>query len=183
MVFGFVQAAVDGWAEKITLGAFATGLVLLSAFVVTERRVSSPITALRLFTDRNRVTSYVARLLMVAGMLGMFFFLTQFLQSVLGYSALATGLAFLPLTVMLFTSSQLASRLSGDRISPRAQIAVGLSISTVGLLSLSQLSEHSSYLSVLGPLMMFGLGNGMAFVPLTLTALAGVEARDLDDGR
>jgi EmrB/QacA subfamily drug resistance transporter len=94
LVYGFVHAATDGWADTTTIAAFAVGVVLLVAFVLTELRASSPITPLRLFADRNRSTSYLARLLLVAGMLGMFFFLTQFLQNVLGYSPLKTGVAF-----------------------------------------------------------------------------------------
>jgi EmrB/QacA subfamily drug resistance transporter len=178
LVFGFVRAASDGWADRYTIAAFVTGIVLLLAFVLTEMRASSPITPLRLFADRNRASSYLARLLLVAGMMGMFFFLTQFLQNVLGYSALETGFAFLPLTVVLFAASQVSSRSVGGRVSGRTLLTAGMVLSTSGLLWLSQLSQHSSYFSLLGPLVVFGIGNGLAFVPLTMVALAGVEPRD-----
>jgi EmrB/QacA subfamily drug resistance transporter len=85
LVFGFVRAATGGWGDSETIAAFIIGIVLLTAFVFTERRAASPITPLRLFSNRNRVVSYLARLMLVAGMMGMFFFLTQFLQNVLGY--------------------------------------------------------------------------------------------------
>ena len=105
LVYGFVRAASDGWGSAGTETAFAIGVLLLGAFVAIERRAATPITPLRLFASRDRVFSYVARLLLVGGMFGMFFFLTQFLQDVLGYSPLVTGLAFLPLTVALFAAS------------------------------------------------------------------------------
>jgi EmrB/QacA subfamily drug resistance transporter len=177
LVFGFVQAATDGWGQATTLGSFAVGAALLCAFVRIETRAQAPITPLRLFGDRGRVVAYVSRLLLVAGMFGMFFFLTQFLQDVLGYSPLITGLGFLPLTVALFVSSQAGARLS-SRIPGRTVMVGGFSVSTLGLLWVSQLSVHSGYLSVLGPLVLVGVGNGLAFVPLTALALTGVEPRD-----
>jgi EmrB/QacA subfamily drug resistance transporter len=178
LVYGFVRAASDGWGDTTTLVSFIAGVVLLGAFVATELRASSPITPLRLFADRNRVSSYLARLLLVAGMMGIVFFLTQFLQDVLGYSALTTGFAFLPLTVVLFAASQLSARTLTQRFGPRTVMAGGLSSSTVGMLWLTQLSESSSYFSVLGPLVLFGLGAGLSFVPLTMMSLAGVDPRD-----
>jgi EmrB/QacA subfamily drug resistance transporter len=177
LVFGFVHAATGGWGDGVTVGAFVLGVVLLTAFVLIERGARAPITPLRLFQDRNRVVSYVSRLLLVAGMFGMFFFLTQFLQNVLGYSPLMTGLGFLPLTVALFVSSQFGARV-GSRVSSKVLIVVGFSLSMAALLWVSQLSVHSGYLSVLGPLVVVGVGNGLAFVPLTALALSGVEPRD-----
>jgi EmrB/QacA subfamily drug resistance transporter len=178
LVYGFVHAGSNGWANNATITSFAVGVVLLVAFVLTELRASSPITPLRLFADRNRSTSYLARLLMVAGMMGMFFFLTQFLQNLLGYSPLKTGVAFLPLTAVLFAASTFSARVLVERVGRRALIAGGITLSTVGLLWLTQLSETSNYLSLLGPLLLFGLGNGIAFVPLTTAALDGVAAED-----
>ncbi|MDX6265279.1 MAG: hypothetical protein QOD70_19 [Frankiales bacterium] len=178
LVYGFVHAATNGWADTGTIASFAVGVVFLVAFVLTELRASSPITPLRLFADRNRSTSYLARLLLVAGMMGMFFFLTQFLQGLLGYSPLKTGFAFLPLTAMLFLSSTLSARVLVERFGSRALIAGGITLSTGGLLWLTQLSENSNYASLLGPLLLFGLGNGIAFVPLTTAALDGVAPED-----
>jgi EmrB/QacA subfamily drug resistance transporter len=178
LVYGFVHAGSNGWTNAATIASFAVGVVLLGAFVLTELRAPSPITPLRLFADRNRSTSYVARLLLVAGMMGMFFFLTQFLQNLLGYSPLKTGFAFLPLTAVLFAASTLSARVLVERIGNRALIAGGITLSTGGLLWLTQLSETSNYLSVLGPLLLFGLGNGTAFVPLTTAALNGVAPED-----
>jgi EmrB/QacA subfamily drug resistance transporter len=178
LVYGFVHAGSNGWGNNATLTSFAIGVVFLARFVRTELRAPSPITPLRLFADRNRSTSYVARLLLVAGMMGMFFFLTQFLQNLLGYSPLKTGFAFLPLTAMLFAASTLSARVLVERVGRRALIAGGITLSTGGLLWLTQLSQASNYLSVLGPLLLFGFGNGTAFVPLTTAALDGVAPED-----
>jgi EmrB/QacA subfamily drug resistance transporter len=178
LVYGFVHAATDGWSGAGTLGAFAAGLVLLAAFVRIEMTAESPITPLRLFADRTRSSSYVARLLLVAGMMGMFFFLTLFLQGVLGYSSLRTGFAFLPLTIVLFAASQFSARVLVERFGTRTLLVAGIATSTLAVFFLTRLSEGSGYPAVLAPLLMFGLGNGIAFVPLTTAALDGVAPAD-----
>ncbi len=178
LVYGFVHAASDGWANVATIASFVAGAALLAGFVLVERRAPAPITPLRLFADRNRSSSYVARLFLVAGMMGMFFFLTQFLRGVLGYSDLKTGFAFVPLTVAVFFASQLSSRVLVERLGGRRMMIVGITFSTLGMLWLTQLGEHSGYLALVGPLVVFGLGNGLAFVPLTTTAIDGVEPAD-----
>jgi MFS family permease len=117
-------------------------------------------------------------LVLVGGMFGMFFFLTQFMQDVLGYSPLVSGLAFLPLTVALFGASQLAARTLLPRLGAKRLMVGGLTISTTGLLVLTQLSASSGYGLILGALLLFGTGNGLAFVPLTMASLAGVDPKD-----
>src|SRR6266851_3356490 len=102
LVYGFVRAAADGWSNRGTVGSFAAAALLLAAFVLTERRAEQPITPLRLFASRERSGAYAARILVIGGVFGMFFFLTQFFQDVKHYSALQAGLAFLPQTVVLF---------------------------------------------------------------------------------
>ena len=178
LVYGFVHAAESGWNSIGTYGSFVLGLVLLGAFVLTELRAESPITPLRLFANRNRSSVLLARLFLTAGMLGMFFFLTQFLNGVLGYSNLETGLAFLPLTVSVFAFSQLSARRVASRLGARRTMVLGIALSTLGMLGLTQLSETSSYWSLLVPLVIFGAGNGLAFVPLTMVALDGVAPAD-----
>jgi MFS family permease len=111
-------------------------------------------------------------------MMGMFFFLTQFLRGVLGYSDLKTGFAFVPLTVAVFVSSQLSSRVLVEKFGGRRLMVVGATLSTSGMFLLTQLGEHSSYLSLVVPLITFGTGNGLAFVPLTTTAIDGVDPKD-----
>ena len=178
LVYGFVHAASNGWANLATGGSFAVGLALLAAFVIIEARAEAPITPLRLFADRNRASSYVARLLLVAGMFGMFFFLTQFLRGVLGYSDLKTGFAFVPLTVVVFLGSQLSARYFVAMFGAYRVMVAGITFSTLGMLWLTQLSEHTGYFALVGPLLVFGIGNGLAFVPLTTAAIEGVDPAD-----
>lgn len=178
LVYGFVRAATGGWGDAFTISAFVAGVVLLTAFIYTEMHASSPITPLHLLTNRNRSSANITRALLVAGMFGMFFFMTQFLQDVLGYSPLKTGVAFLPLTVALFAASQLSSRVLHDRVDAKVQMAGGIALSAIGLLLLTRLSEGSSYPVMLLSLVLVGVGNGTAFVPLTATALSGVAPAD-----
>ena len=178
LAYGFVRAATSGWGDMITVAAFAAGAVLLATFVLLERRAPEPITPLRLFADRSRSASYVARLFLTAGMFGMFFFLTQFLQGVLHYSPIKTGLAFLPFTVALFSMSQVSARGLVQRFGAKPVMVLGFTVSTAGMLLMTQLSASSSYLDLLAPLMLFGGGNGLAFVPLTSTSLSGVRQED-----
>jgi EmrB/QacA subfamily drug resistance transporter len=178
LAYGFVRAASNGWGNVLTIGAFALGVVLLWRFVALERRASEPITPLRLFADRSRNASYLARLFLVAGMFGMFFFMSQFLQDVLGYGPLETGLAFLPFSVALFVMSQLSARRLIERFGPKPLMVVGFSFSALAMLLMTQLSASSNYISVLIPVTLFGIGNGLGFVPLTGASLAGVRQED-----
>jgi len=95
LVYGFIRAAAEGWTDHLTLAAFGVAAVLLTLFVITETRARQPITPLRLFADVSRAGSFIARLLLIAGMFGVFFFLTQFLQKIMGFSPLRAGVAFL----------------------------------------------------------------------------------------
>ncbi|MFZ0218554.1 MAG: MFS transporter, partial [Candidatus Dormiibacterota bacterium] len=178
LVYGFIRAASSGWTDALTLLAFAGGLALLGAFVAIERIADAPITPLHLFADRGRTSAFIARALLTSGMQGMFFFLSQFLQSVLGYSPLVTGLGFLPITVCLFVASQASSRWLLERFGMRPVMIVGIAMSTLGTLWLTRLGAGSDYLSVLGPLVLCGIGNGLAFVPLTGAGLARVAPAD-----
>ena len=171
LVYGFVEAATKSWTSPVTLTAFVVGAALMVAFIVNESRAAMPITPLRLFTDRTRNAALVSRMLLVAGVFGLFFFLSQFLQEVLHYSPLRTGFAFLPLTILLFVSSQLASRVLVERFDRRLLIAGGIVLTTIGVAWLIALSPGSGYGMIFGPLALVGLGNGTAFVPLTTAAL------------
>jgi hypothetical protein len=109
LVYAFIRAASAGWSDSLTLGALAVAGAALGLFLFTETRARQPITPLRLFADRGRSSSYLARMFLVAGMFGMFFFLTQFLQDILGFSPLRAGVAFLPMTVIVFAVSRLSA--------------------------------------------------------------------------
>jgi EmrB/QacA subfamily drug resistance transporter len=178
LVYGFIQAASDGWGDVRAIAAFAAAAVLLAAFLLNESRVRQPITPLRLFADRGRSGSYITRLLLVAGMFGMFYFLTQFVQDVLRFSPLAAGISFLPMTGALFLVSRLSPRLL-TRFGGRTLMIAGLLPALAGMAWLSRISPGTSYVSgVLGPMLLLGAGMGVAFVPLTMASLAGVRPED-----
>lgn len=177
-VFGFVSAAQNGWNQLAAVVPFAAGVALMATFIANESRAPEPITPLRLFADRIRAAAYAARFLLLAGVFGMFFFLTQYMQGVLGYGTLQAGLAFVPFTVMLFTASQLSARVLVERAGAKRLMVGGLTLSTAGMILLTQLTPSSGYVSLLIPMLLFGIGNGLAFVPLTASALHGVRPEE-----
>ncbi len=178
LVYGFIRAASDGWSNRMALGAFGAAAALLLLFVLNEARARQPITPLPLFADRGRSGSFVSRLLIVAGMFGMFFFLTQFVQNILGFSPLQAGVSFLPMTAALFGVSRLSPRLLG-RFGARPLMIAGLLPVVAGMAWLSRISPATDYLSgVLGPMLLIGGGMGVVFVPLTMASLAGVRPQD-----
>ncbi len=178
LVYAFIRVASSGWTDRPTLAAFAAAAALLAAFVVNESRSPQPITPLRLFADRSRAASYVARLLLVAGMFGMFFFLTQYIQEILRFSPLRAGVAFVPMTAALFAVSRLAPRLV-PRFGPKPLMVAGLLPVLAGMTWLTQIAPGTDYLhGILGPMLLIGGGMGVTFVPLTMASLAGVRPED-----
>ncbi len=178
LVYAFIRAASSGWGDSVALGAFVLAAVLLGLFLFNETRAPQPITPLRLFADVSRSGSFIARLLLVAGMFGMFFFLTQFVQDVLGFSPLRAGIAFLPMTIMLFAVSRTAPRLM-PVIGAKGLMIAGMVPVIVGMAWLSRVSPATGYWTgVIGPMLLFGTGMGAVFVPLTTASLAGVRPED-----
>jgi EmrB/QacA subfamily drug resistance transporter len=178
IVYGFIRAAEVGWSDFWTVGAFTAGAVLLVSFVFVERRAEQPITPLRLFMNRDRSLAYLSFLLVIGGMFGMFFFLTQFMQGVLGFGALRAGVAFLPVTLLLFVMVRIAPRIM-ERVSSGKMMLVGSALTAAGMIWLTQVSTDSSYLgAVVGPLLLFGLGAGLFFVPMTSVSLSGIQPED-----
>jgi len=178
LVYGFVHAASNGWGDAVTLVSITLGVLLLGAFVTVERSAEEPITPLTLFASRTRSGALLARAFLVAGAMGAFFFLTQYLQDVLALSPIRAGLAFLPLTAMLFVASQAASRVLVERFGERRVMVVGATLTTLSLLWLTRLDANSGYADVLVSLVVLGLGNGLAFVPLTSSALHEVRPQE-----
>jgi predicted MFS family arabinose efflux permease len=152
-------------------------VVLLTSFVFIETRTPMPLMPLRIFANRNRSGAYAIMLCVGTAVFAMFFFLTQFLQNILGYSPIKTGVAFLPMVVGIVTGAQVVSRLVA-RIGIRPPLLLGPLCAAAGLAWLSRLTPTSSYPDVLGPIVCIGLGMGLAFVPLTLTAVRGVRNED-----
>ncbi|MCW2938984.1 MAG: transrane efflux protein [Actinomycetia bacterium] len=174
LVYGFIRAASAGWHDSLTVGSLLAAVILLGLFLALESRAVQPIMPLGLFGDRDRSAAYAAMLLLCAAMFGMFFFLTQFLQEVLGFGPLKAGLAFLPMVLMQFTCvrtlPRFLPRLGAKTISGAGAVSV-----TLGLLWLAQISASSGYLSgVLGPLVLMGMGGGLSIMPLNMTILSRV---------
>lgn len=178
LVYGFIRAGQDGWRDPLTLGSFAAAVVLLTAFVAVERRSKQPITPLHMFADRNRAGTYGIMLCLAAAMFGMFFFLTLFVQNVLGFSPLMAGLAFLPVSAVIAIGAGLASQLL-PRYGPKPFMVTGALLAAAGLGWLTMTDVDSTYAgSILGPMLVFSLGMGMLFVSLTLMALSRVPVHE-----
>ncbi|GAB3444163.1 MFS transporter [Phycicoccus ginsengisoli] len=178
LVYGFISAAADGWGSVSAIASFVASVVLLGGFVVVERRVSQPIVPLHLFADRERVAAYTARLLLVAGSMGAFFFLSQYFQLVLGWSAVRTGMAFVPFPVSVFVSSQLATRVLVPRYGARVVMLVGMTLSVLGLVLLTRVDVDTTYPQLVVSMVVFALGNGTAFVPLTEAGMVRVAPHE-----
>ncbi|MGW2815812.1 MFS transporter [Streptomyces sp. NPDC001415] len=178
LVYGFIRAAQEGWRDPFTLGSFGAAVVLLFAFVLVERRSQQPITPLHMFTDRNRAGTYGIMLSLAAAIFGMFFFLTLFVQNVLGFTPLRAGLAFLPISAIIAVGAGIASQLL-PKYGPKPFMVTGAILAAAGLSWLTQTDIHSTYPgSILGPLLVFGLGMGFNFVSLTLMAVSGVPPHE-----
>ncbi|MCX5393655.1 MFS transporter [Streptomyces sp. NPDC006482] len=178
LVYGFIRASEKGWRDSLTIGSFVAAVVLLVAFGIVESRAKEPITPLRMFAERNRSGTYVIMLSLSAAMFGMFFFIVLWVQDVLGYSPIQSGLAFLPVTVAIVTGAGLAQRLL-PVLGPKPFMVSGSAITGLGLFWLTFITSDSSYAgAVLGPMVLFGFGMGLNFVTLTLTAVSGVAQHE-----
>jgi EmrB/QacA subfamily drug resistance transporter len=178
LVYGFVHAADAGWGDPVTIASFTAAAVLLAAFVAIERRAAQPVTPLRLFASRQRAGAYLARMLLVGGMFSMFFFLSQFLQGVHDFNPLEAGIAFLPMTVVMFSTVRFVPLLSA-RWGDTRLLVTGIAVALAGMAWLSRLDEATPYFPGIAlPLVLLGLGMGAALAPLTAAGVAGVAADD-----
>jgi EmrB/QacA subfamily drug resistance transporter len=182
LVYGIVRSAGSGWSDGIIVVSFATGIALMAFFVFHESRAEQPILPLRLFASRKRNGAYAARMLFLGGMVGFWFFSTQYLQSVMGFRPMEAGLAFLPTTipnlVVAMRVPQLTRRLGNARL-----LALGLTSCIVGMAWLAQVSAHSSYfMDVALPMGLIGIGQGGVLGPLTVAGVAGVGREDAGAG-
>ena len=178
LVFTLINAGGWGWASGRTLAGFATAIVLIAGFVFIERRHENPLVPLRIFSNRSLAASDATMLVVAAALFGVFFFCTLYLQQVLGYNALRTGVAYLPWTLTTITASTLASRVV-DRFTPKPVLLCGLLAATAGFLLLTRLSGDADYAChVLPAMIVLGAGLGMSFVPITISATSGVAPDD-----
>ncbi len=179
LVYGFSNAASHSWHAPSTYGFLAAGGALLAAFAAWQARAASPLLPPRVVADRNRGAAYLAVLITGAGMFGIFLFLTYYLQQSLGYSPVISGVAFLPMIAMVVVSANLSNVVLLPRLGPKPLVAVGMLLAAASLVWLTRIGVHSGYASaVLGPLMVAGLGFGLAVAPSMNTGTSGVAPAD-----
>ncbi|MDN4172727.1 MFS transporter [Nocardioides sp. SOB77] len=197
LVFGFTRAGEEahGWGDPTTIASLVAGVALLVAFAVVESRVSHPLLPVRIFQNRTRATSFAVMMLVPAAMFAMFYFLSLFIQQVVGYSPLRTGFAFLPFSVGIVIGAGLSSNLV-NRIDARYIAGTGSLMAAVALFGFSRLDVDDSaqalltatnghvgadlnYWASLFPfILLMAVGMGLTFVPMTLTAVHHVKAED-----
>ncbi|MGA8296640.1 MAG: MFS transporter, partial [Acidimicrobiales bacterium] len=178
IVLGLVEAGTTSWSNPLTIASFLSGVVLLGWFLHNEAHADEPILPLRLLAHPTRSAANVARGLVYAGMYGMFFYLSQFFQDIQHYSPLRAGVAFLPMPVAVFVSSQLASRVLVGRIPQRTLMLTGIVLAGAGLLLAMRLGVTTSYAQIVVSIIILGAGAGISFVSLTTASLADVEPAD-----
>jgi EmrB/QacA subfamily drug resistance transporter len=183
VVYGFSNVAMSpgstGWTKPATLISLIGGVILLVAFVLVERRVAHPLLPLRVVTDRNRAGAYLAMFLAAIGMFGVFLFLTYYLEETLQYSAVKTGVAFLPLTLILVVVAGAGNTILLTRVSPRIAMPTGLVLAAVGMALLTRIGLQGNYVTdVLPTLLLVGVGLGLVFAPAFTLGTLGVDRDD-----
>jgi EmrB/QacA subfamily drug resistance transporter len=178
VVYGLSRAATHAWSDTWTVATLGFGAALLVLFLIIEMRSKQPLMPLKLFANRNRAGAYALRMVAGSVTLAVLFFLTQIIQNVLGYTPLEAGFAFLPLGVGVVITALVTSRVIG-RIGPRVPITLGALAVAGGLLWLSHVTNHATYLAdVFGPLLVLSVGLGLIFLPTTLVAVSGAARHE-----
>jgi len=179
LVYGFSNAANHSWATPSTYGFLAAGVVLLTAFALWQGRASHPLLPPRVALDRNRGAAYLAILIVGAGMFGIFLFLTYYMQVSLGYSAVISGLAFLPMVVCIAAAANLSNIVLLPRIGPKPIVVVAMLLLVAGQVWLTGIGVRGDYVrDILGPLLVTGVGMGFMFSTAINTGTYGVSPRD-----
>lgn len=187
LVYGISRAGTDGWTDTWTVASLVAGLVLLATFLLIERRVEHPLLPTRVFANRTRAASFIAMFFAPAAMFAMFYYLSQYIQTVMGYSSIEAGVAFLPFCFGLVIAAGISSNLI-NRIDPRILAGVGTLMASAALFGFSRIPNDTSlpiqdvaanYWTDLFPfIVVMAFGMGMTFVPLTLTAVHHLRAED-----
>jgi EmrB/QacA subfamily drug resistance transporter len=177
LVFGLVSANQWGWGSATTIVVLVAAVLLVGVFVILQVRSTHPLVPPRLFRSPNLVGADVDMLLVGAGAFAMFFFLTLYMQEVLHYSAVRTGVGYLAVTATSITSATIGSRLL-NRAGPRRILVTGFVMVATGLGLLVRISPTTGYLDILPSLVLIGGGNGAAFVSMMSLAMAGVPGED-----
>src|SRR4051812_25784245 len=179
LAYGIVRTDVNGWGSLETLATLGAGLLLLGGFLLIEGRLSRrPLVPLRIFSSRMLTGANVVVFLLGASVFAMWYFVSLYLQQVLGYSPIEAGLAFLPMTASIIIGSMLAAR-TVARVGAGTMLAIGMGLAGVGMLLFARAAPDGTYLSdVLVPALLVAIGIGLSFVPVTIAAVAGVRAEE-----
>ena len=179
LVYGFSNAATHGWHTPSTWAFLAAAVALLIVFAVWQTRAAQPLLPLRVVLDRNRGAAYLTRLFAGAATFGIFLFLIYYMQLTLGYSPITSGVALLPMAVIIAVTANIGRKLM-PRLGPRPLITAGLLLGAVAMVWLTRIGLHSGYASsLLGPVMVTGMGMGLMYPAATNTGTFGVEPRDV----
>jgi EmrB/QacA subfamily drug resistance transporter len=179
LVYAVVDAVNVGWGSTRTLACLAGAVLLLIAFVVIELRADDPLMPFSIFRLRTLRGANIVGLLIGMSLFSMFFFISLYLQDVMGYSPIKTGVAYLPLAVGIIVSAGVASQLV-TRVGFKIPLAGGMVLIAAGLVWFAQVpAPHGSYVSdILGPSLLAAVGLGFAFVPVTIAAVTGTEPHE-----
>ncbi|MFL6287449.1 MAG: MFS transporter, partial [Actinomycetes bacterium] len=175
---GVASPAKEAWTNSTNIAILVVSVLLLITFIILEARSRHALMPLRILENRNRAGAYGVMLIVGAAMFGMFFYLTQFVQTVLGYSPIKAGFAFVPVSICIVISAGAASQLI-TKWGAKPLALLGTAMAAVGMIWLAQIEPDSSYLGgLLGPLIVFALGLGFTFMPLTLAAVSQIDESD-----
>jgi len=178
LVYTIIDANNAGWTSGRTLGLAAVGLALIGAFIAVELRSKAPLVPFGIFRKRTITGTNVVALLVAMSLFSMFFFISLYMQQVLGYSAIKSGLSYLPLTAGIIVSAGIASSLV-TKFGFKPILTTGLVLTAIALVWFSQVDVNGSYLGdILFPSLIAAVGLGFAFVPMTIAAVSGVEAHE-----
>jgi len=172
-VFALIRGNEEGWRSALIVGMLVASAVLLAAFIVVERRQARPMFDLELFRKRTFSGVSIAAFVLSASMFAMFLYITLYVQTILGYGPLETGLRFLPLTVLSFFAAAAAGKLT-TRLPARAMLGAGLGLVGLGLLLMHRLDADSDWTALLPGFIVAGVGIGVTNPPLANTAIGVV---------
>jgi EmrB/QacA subfamily drug resistance transporter len=183
LVYGLSQAAASQngdshWGDTDVVASLAGAVVLLAAFGLIEARSRNALMPLRVVADRSRAGSYLIGLCVGCSIAGVFFFLTLIVQNVWGYSAVRTGLAYVPMSLAIIVAA-ISGEMLVAKVGPRVVLIVGGLMTTVGMLWVSGVGVHAAYLSeMLGPTLLSGFGLGLIFTPMTIVGMSRVSEEE-----
>jgi EmrB/QacA subfamily drug resistance transporter len=178
LVFALLDAESVGWGSFQTIATIAGSLILLAAFVAIEMRSRAPLVPFSIFRVRTVTGANVVGILVGASLFSMFYFISLYMQQVLGYSPIKAGLAYLPLAVTIILAAGIASGLV-TKVGFKPILAIGMACVALGLIWFTQIDVEGTFLAdLLGPSLLAAVGLGFAFVPVTIAAVSGIEDRE-----